>query len=125
MVIFSKTAQKIAFFVGCGLLSTSLLADTIEVLVRCSNGRAVPRLSVSVRDADGVAVPGNLKTDQSGKFLIENSETFNAPFYMSFTTKTGATCGYYPIYELSPTQGYVGLNYYPTNLPCSCAQLFN
>jgi hypothetical protein len=102
---------------------TSAHADSITVTVRCSNGQAVKNLSVAVRDSLGDDIPNLLPTNSKGTFVIENSELYTPPFYLWYQTSQGSVCGSYYINLTQPNQGLVQLNYYPTELPCSCSNL--
>ena len=124
MSSFLKTAQKgFWLFLVSGIMTSTLFAETINVTVRCSNGKNVPNLPVRVLDSNLQEVPDVQPTDVHGVFHIENSELFTAPFFMYFTTPSGGTCGSYFIYIDPANEGHVDLNYYPDNLPCSCAKL--
>ena len=98
-------------------------AENVTVTVTCSNGQNVANLPISVVDSAGTTIPGAVVTDSSGSFLISNSEGFVPPFYLSFQSLQGSACGAYYIYVNSENVGVVSLNYYPTNVPCSCAAL--
>ncbi len=114
-----KHAQTLFFLV----LATSAFADTVPVTVTCSNGMKVPNLAVSVIDSLGQTVADVQPTNSLGQFTIEDSELYTAPFYMWFRTKSGSICGSYYIYIDQDDAGWVHLNYYPTELPCSCSKL--
>jgi|SRR3990172_193548 len=121
---FSKIARKSFWlFLVSGIMTGTLFATTIDVTVHCSNGKNVPNLPVRVLDSNLQEVPDVQPTDVHGVFHIENSELFTAPFFMYFTTPSGGTCGSYFIYIDPANEGHVDLNYYPDNLPCSCAKL--
>jgi len=105
-------------------ICVSVFGDTLSVVVLCSNGQLVPNLPVTVFDSNGQAIPNVDPTDSNGVFVINNSEMYAFPFYMYFTTPQGYECGSYYIYVDPQGMGQVALNYYPTELPCSCANLF-
>jgi hypothetical protein len=124
MITYSKLAQKTLFFLIIpAFLVSPLSADTFTVTVKCSNGANITKLQVEVFDSLNVSVPDVSPTDSNGEFVIENSETYTAPFYMCFKTPSGSMCGNYSINEITPATGSVMLNYYPTNLSCSCSKL--
>ena len=99
---------------------SSLVADSLTVTVQCSNGQYVTNLPISVYDSAGTEVSGLTVTDSQGTFVINNSQNYQAPFNMFFTAKNGSMCGAYNI-NVNGSTGSVSLNYYPTELPCSCA----
>ena len=99
---------------------SSLVANSLSVTVRCSNGQNVANLPITVLDATGAKVAGLTKTNAQGVFVINNSQNYQTPFNMFFTAKNGSMCGAYNI-NISGNTGMVSLNYYPTELPCSCA----
>ena len=113
-----KTVSKILALLIC---SSTLLADTLTVTVRCSNGNRIANLPISVYDATGFEVPGISRTDSGGDFVIQNSQNYQAPYNLFFTAYDGSTCGAYNVIQSTPDEGFVYLNYYPVDLPCSCS----
>ena len=105
------------------LTLTPVFADTLRVTVTCSNGQFVSNLPVTVVDSTGQTIPNVESTNSEGVFLIDQSEMYTLPLFMYFTTPQGNECGSYYIYIDPQGFGQVCLNYYPTELPCSCAQL--
>jgi len=103
---------------------SALVAQDLTVQMDCNN-QPVGQVPIQVFDSSNVQVPNLDTTDSDGVFVIVNSETFNAPFYLFFTTPNGSTCGSYPIVQNTPSEGSVYLNYYPTELPCSCSKLLD
>lgn len=99
-----------------------LFGVDLSVNINC-NGQSVRQLQIAVFDSTGVQVPNLNETDPNGAFVIVNSEHYLAPFSMFFTLRNGSQCGSYPITQSSATEGAVYLNYYPTELPCSCSKL--
>ena len=102
-----------------------LFSDTVTVNVLCSNGRSVPNLVINVVDSLGQQVVGASQTDADGNFAIVDTQLYTAPFSMSFTTTNGSTCGRYPVNIDSGSTGVISLNYYPTQLPCSCSHFLD
>ena len=118
-----KMIVKMTLFFGVVLLNY-VHADQLAVCVRCSNGQSLANLRIQVQDQTGLAIPGVTQTDGQGVFVIENSETFITPFLMFFEDKNGSTCGPYMVAQgIGFDMGQVFLNYYPTDVPCSCAGL--
>jgi hypothetical protein len=99
----------------------TLQADTNTVVINC-NGQSIPNLPIQVVDATGLVVSGVSITDKEGLFVISNSETYVTPFRLLFNTPNGSVCGPYRVFQTDLNHGRVDLNYYPTNLPCSCSQ---
>ncbi len=104
------------------ILSSPLFGTDLTVNIDC-NGQAVKQLKIAVFDETRTQVTGLNETESDGSFVIQNSELYSAPFYMFFTDASGSQCGSYPITQHSATEGVVYLNYYPTELPCSCSKL--
>lgn len=102
-------------------LSAVLFADSLSVVVTCSNGKNVPNLPVHVFDSNWVEVPNILPTDSNGTFVINDSELYVTPFYIYFKDTRGSRCGNYLVRVDESGLGSVLLNYYPTSLPCSCS----
>lgn len=125
--------MKLQIFCVLAIFSPVLFADSITVNVGCTNGASVANLSIhSVMDhhfqpVTGLTPSDGAKTDGGGNFIIENSELFTPPFFFFFNSTNGSTCGGYliSIDPRSPFQGQIQLPYYPTNVPCSCANLGN
>ncbi len=115
--------KPLFFLFASGLLWNSASATTVNVTVTCSNGANVPNLPISVTDTSGQKIPNIQPTNAQGVFQIEDSELYLPPFYMWFKTKNGSTCGGYYIFIDSNDNGQVQLQYYPTELPCSCSKL--
>ena len=115
MKLFSK------ILVAACLISP-LAADSIKVRVKCSDGKAMAGLPISVFDSDGIQVAGVNDTDPAGFFTIANSQNYTAPFMLFFIAHDGSTCGAYNVIQSDPTTGFVYLNYYPVDLPCSCSK---
>lgn len=116
-------AAVLSFCLAGGCLFAPLEAVTITVTVTCSNGQSVNSLPIRVVDSVGTEVPDVTETDSQGVFEIANSETFTAPFHIFFNEPNGSTCGSCGVVTISSTTGFVTINYYPTELPCSCANL--
>ena len=101
-------------------LISPLAAVDLTVTIACSNGKTVPNLPVTVYDSTGEKVSGISRSNSQGVFVIQNSETYTEPFHMFFTAQNGSMCGSYTVMQ-EGTVGRVVLNYYPTDLPCSCS----
>lgn len=101
----------------------ALFSDQILVTLHCSNGSNCPNVRIEVYDSLGAQVPNLTATDEKGQFVIENSETFVEPFSFFYRGRNGSTCGGERIFVDASGNGYVYLNYYPTELPCSCGNL--
>jgi len=97
-----------------------MYAQDMVITVWCTNGVGVPGLPVKVIDANrNILFQG--ATNPSGEFTMTKHI---APIYMTFSAANGSTCGPYNIQlddPSEPTSGTLTLQYYPTNVPCSCA----
>ncbi len=106
--------------VSCSILS----ATTLTVNVSCSNGLMVSNLTVTgVADINGEQMTFSTPTDQNGNFEVYDIEDFTEPFFMSYQTPESVVCDGNYISVFSGDRGQVWLNYYPENVPCSCANL--
>jgi len=107
-------------FVLATLSSFCLFAQDMVITVWCTNGVGVPGLPVKVIDANrNILFEG--ATNRSGGFTMSQHI---APIYMIFSAANGSTCGPYNVQlddPNAPTEGTITLQYYPTNVPCSCA----
>lgn len=112
-----------SLLLGVTLAFAPVFADTLSVTVTCSNGQVVSNLPVTVVDSNGQMIPDVEPTNSKGIFMIDNSEMYTLPLFMYFTSPQGYECGSYYIYIDPQGLGQVSLNYYPTELPCSCSQL--
>lgn len=116
--------MKSFLFFSIGFLGFSLFADTLTVTVMCSNGQPVANLPVIVRDSLSQKVPDVGPTDENGVFQIAyETYQYTPPFYMWFTSSKNSICGSYYIYVDPDGDGWINLNCYPTELPCSCYDL--
>ncbi len=118
MVTFGRVG---AFFWACTSVA-ALAADPLTVTVTCSNQRAMSKLQVLVYDNMGTRINATTPTDVRGRFTIPDPEGYWPPFYVRLQLDWGG-CGPYKIQMINEEEGEVRLNYYPTELPCSCANL--
>lgn len=110
------------FLLVLGVMTIPLVADDLTVTVVC-NGQKVGKLPITVYDSQFEQIPNVEQTDNQGQFIIENSQNYMQPFMLFFRAANGSTCGSYTVIVNGDGVGFVGLNYYPTELPCSCSKL--
>lgn len=116
------------FFLQTALIALTgvaapLAADILTVTVVCDNGSLIGNLPITVYDFEGEEVSDISSTNSEGVFVINDSQNYTAPFYLFFKSQSGSSCGAYNVVENGADVGFVYLNYYPTELPCSCSKL--